>query len=374
MKKCIKRLYAFLCMLVMLVSITPNLAYADETETRVAINVKVPGDWQNPCLWAWDDDGKSVFEAWPGDELEARTDNDGWSYIWIPDWATHVIVNGNNGEVQTEEIILEGKDAWITVNSADSVDVSYEAQTKGETPEYVETFVVHAKVDESWAEPALWAWSAPDGTNAFSEWPGKSMKQGEDGWYTAKAPVFVNSIIINANSGNVQTEDLSIDAAEVWVVVDAEGKAEFSYKDPDKAAVENISVHVKAPSDWASPCLWAWSAPDGTNAFSAWPGEALVDENGWLTLEVPGWVNSIIVNGNEGGVQTTDISIEPGKEVWVVVNGPEDYEVSYEEPAVEEKTEDSQAKATPIVPIAIGCVAAVLVIAVIVVLVMKKKK
>ena len=48
--------------------------------------------------------------------------------------------------------------------------------------------------------------------------------------------------------------------------------------------------------------------------------------------EIPGWVNSIIVNGNEGSVQTTDISIDPGKDLWVVVNGPEDFNVSYEEP------------------------------------------
>ncbi|MDE5932945.1 MAG: hypothetical protein K2H40_10765, partial [Lachnospiraceae bacterium] len=44
-------------------------------------------------------------------------------------------------------------------------------------------------------------------------------------------------------------------------------------------------------------------------------------------------INSVIVNGNEGGVQTTDISVETGKDIWLVVTGAETYEVFYEKPA-----------------------------------------
>ena len=54
---------------------------------------------------------------------------------------------------------------------------------------------------------------------------------------------------------------------------------------------------------------------------------------------MPGWINSVIVNGNEGGVQTTDISVESGKDIWIIVNGPEDYTVSYEEPELAAETE-----------------------------------
>ena len=127
--------------------------------------------------------------------------------------------------------------------------------------------------------------------------------------------------------------------AELWVTVAADGSYDFSYKNPDQAEIPNVTIHVSAPADWNGPCLWAWSAPDGTNAFAAWPGEALEEgEGGWLVKEVPGWVNSIIVNGNEGSVQTTDISVETGKDIWLTINGPEDYTVSYEEIALEETT------------------------------------
>lgn len=384
MGKSIKRIYTLLCMVAMFVMMIPSMAFAAEAdETKVAINVKVPDDWQNPCVWAWDEDGNNAFEAWPGEECEATPDNEGWYYVWVPDWANHVIVNANAGEVQTGELVLDGKDAWITVSDADNAEVSYDAQTTGDTPEYTEKFLIHAKVDDSWENPNLWAWSAPDGTNAFEAWSGKAMTAGEDGWYTAKAPTWVNSIIINANNGDVQTEDLSIDPAEIWVTVAEDGTADFSYTDPEKAEIPNVTVHVKAPSDWENPNLWAWSAPDGTNAFASWPGEALEENNGWLTKEIPGWVNSIIVNGNDGSVQTSDISIETEKDVWVVVTDAENYEVTYEEPvasatdvAAEEtttetaETENIQQSSTPIVLIII----IVIVLAVIVAAVVTKKK
>ena len=389
MRKSIKRIYALLCMVVMFVMMIPSMAFAAEAdETKVAINVKVSDDWQNPCVWAWDEDGNNAFEAWPGEECEATPDNEGWYYVWVPDWANHVIVNANAGEVQTGELVLDGKDAWITVSDADNAEISYDAQTTGDTPEYTEKFLIHAKVDDSWENPNLWAWSAPDGTNAFEAWPGKAMTAGEDGWYTAKAPTWVNSIIINANNGDVQTEDLSIDPAEIWVTVAEDGTADFGYTDPEKAEIPNVTVHVKAPSDWENPNLWAWSAPDGTNAFASWPGEALEENNGWLTKEIPGWVNSIIVNGNDGSVQTSDISIETEKDVWVVVTDAENYEVTYEEPdataidttatdAVAEETttetvatENTQQSSTPVVLIII----IVIVLAVIVAAVVTKKK
>lgn len=111
----------------------------------------------------------------PGEEMEADAANDGWYYIWLPAWANHVIINANEGNVQTEEQILDTNAAWITVSAADTVEISYESKTTGEAPAYVEKFVVHAKVDDSWDTPCLWAWSAPDGTNAFS-----GMARGRD--------------------------------------------------------------------------------------------------------------------------------------------------------------------------------------------------
>ena len=318
-------------------------AFAQKGEERAAVYVQVPQDWENPCIWAWDEEGNNAFAAWPGEGMDADSANEGWYYIWIPSWADHVIINANEGNVQTGELLLEGTNTWIVITDAENTELFTEQQTKGEIPEYVEKFTVHVKVEESWKDPCLWAWSAPDGTNVFEAWPGEALEQKESGWYEKKLPVWVNSLIVNAGGGEVQTEDISIDPADLWLTVNGDGSYDFSYEDPDAEEVPDITVWVQAPADWDTPCLWAWSAPDGTNAFSAWPGEPLEeDASGWLKKTVPGWINSVIVNGSEGSVQTGDLSVDTGKDIWVVVDSPEDVAVSYEEPGDTAEKKDAE--------------------------------
>lgn len=350
MRKMLKKLSMLLLSVMMLMMTAGQLSVtAAPAEEMTVVYVQIPEDWEGPCIWAWNEDGSNAFDAWPGGTMKADDGNEGWYYAWIPNWATHVIINGNEGNVQTQEQILEGRNVWITISSPEEVSISYDQQTEGEIPEYVETFPVHVKVPGSWSEPYMWAWSAPDGTNVSANWPGEPLTMGENDWYTMELPTWVNSIIVNANGGDVQTEEISIDAAELWVTVLEDGSADFTYNDPDKEEVADITVRIMAPSDWTGLNLWAWSAPDGTNAFANWPGEALQeDENGWLKMQVPGWVNSLIVNGNEGNVQTTDISVDPGKDVWLVVKGPEETEVYYEEPQVDaaDTSEEADAEET----------------------------
>ena len=374
----VKHLFAVALAALMLCLLMPITAFAEEaSDGKMLIYAKLPSDWSAPHLWAWADDGTNAFDAWPGGEMEADSNNDGWYYCWIPETTNNIIINANEAAVQTGDYKLENKNAWVTVTDAENVEISYDAQTTGDLPEYVEKFKIHAQVPDDWQDVCLWAWSAPDGKNAFDAWPGKAMTKGEDGWYTASAPVWVNSIIVNGNSGDVKTEDISIDAAEVWVTVSEEGTSDFTYNDPNAPVAEDITVHVKAPADWSEPHLWAWSAPDGTNAFSSWPGEALQEgEDGWLTLSVPGWVNSIIVNANEGGIQTSDLSVDTGKDLWIVVTDAENAEVTYEAPAAESEptvaAEPAETKSNAM-PIAIVVVVVIAVVAGGVVVSKKKK-
>ena len=387
-----KKTIAILIALMLVVSCLSLTAFAAEDSERVPVVVKVPEGWDAPHAWAWADDGTNAFSAWPGEPLEELAE--GWYYIWVPNFVQNVIVNANQGTdaaIQTDGIVVEaGKEVWITIAEDKTAEVSYEAQLRGEIPAYVERFVVHAYVPLSWKTVNMWAWSAPDGTNAFESWPGESLVEGEDGWFTGKAPTWVNSLIINGNDGTVQTEDITIEGKELWITVYEDLTYELSYEDPNKA-VPNITVYAQVPADWADPCCWAWSAPDGTNAFTSWPGEALTKDGDWYAIEVPGWINSVIINANEGTVQTSDLSVEAGKDVWVVVTDPENAAVSYEEPdadavpqetesAAPEMTEAPAASETPAeaggsnTGMVIGIVAAVAVLGGGAALVMKKKK
>ncbi|MGM9626534.1 MAG: starch-binding protein [Faecousia sp.] len=387
-----KKVIAILVSVLLMMSVLSVTAFAAEGDEMVPVVVKVPEGWDAPNLWAWADDGTNAFAAWPGEEMEALTE--GWYYTYVPGYVQNVIVNANQGTdaaVQTDGIVVEaGREVWIAVSQDTTVSVSYEAQMRGEIPAYVDKFVVHAYVPLSWKTVNLWAWSAPDGTNAFEAWPGAAMKEGEDGWFTGKVPTWVNSLIVNGNEGSVQTEDISIEAKELWITVYEDLTYELSYEDPNKA-VDNITVHAQIPADWEAPCCWAWSAPDGTNAFTSWPGEALTLDGDWYTIQVPGWINSVIINGNEGTVQTTDLSVEAGKSIWIVVTDAENAVVSYEEPAAEAapvetaaETTEAPAAATEPAPAAeengsntgviIGVVAAVVVLGGAAVVLARKKK
>ena len=329
-----KKVFAMLLTVLLLLTVLPAaVAQEAEAPAMVPVAVHVPEGWEAPSLWAWADDGTNAFAAWPGEELEALAE--GWFYTYVPEFVENVIVSANqdtDNAVQTDALAVKaGQEVWITVAEDLTAEISYEAQLRTEIPEYVQRFVVHAYVPLSWKTANLWAWSAPDGTNAFESWPGKEMKEGQDGWFTCKAPVWVNSLIVSGNDGDVQTEDIAIEGKELWLTVYKDLRFDISYEDPNKA-VEDVTVHVQVPADWAEPCCWAWSAPDGTNAFAAWPGEALVQEGDWYTIQVPGWINSVIINANGGTVQTTDLSVETGKELWITVENAETAQVAYEAP------------------------------------------
>ena len=342
-----KKTIAALIAVMLMVSCLSLTAFAAEDAEMVPVVVKVPEGWDAPHVWAWADDGTNAFAAWPGEEMEVLAE--GWYYIYVPGFVQNIIVNANQGTdaaVQTDGIVVEaGKEVWITVAEDKTADVSYEAQLRGEIPAYVEKFVVHAYVPLSWKTVNMWAWSAPDGINAFESWPGQAMTEGEDGWFTGKAPTWINSLIVNGNEGTVQTADISVEGKELWLTVYEDLTYDLSYEDPNKA-VDDITVHAQVPADWADPCCWAWSAPDGTNAFTAWPGEALTLDGDWYTIQVPGWINSVIINGNAGSVQTTDLSVEAGKDIWIVVTDPENAAVTYEEPVAPAVPEETEAPVT----------------------------
>lgn len=326
-----KKLVALLLILMML----PLLPALAEDSGMIAVYAQVPEGWTYPCVWSWNEAGENAFEAWPGDMMIPDANNPGWYYLHVPAGMEQVIINANDGSVQTDAVAINKQAAWITVKEDKSAEVSFEQKTEGEPPAYSERYTVWAKVDAGWEAPCIWAWADPAGTNAFAAWPGYAMKANENGWYCAMIPAWCNSVIINANGGSVQTADIKeLDPADLWISVNADATFDVTYEDPTAPKAADITVYAKVPAGWENPCLWAWSHPDGTNAFSAWPGEPLTaGEDGWYAITVPGWINSVIVNANGGAVQTSDLRVDAGKDLYITVAGAEEAAVAYEMPA-----------------------------------------
>ena len=105
---------------------SPDNAGSDATGT-IKVYAYVPDSWDSPCVWAWDDNQKNAFEAWPG--LAMTKGDNGWWYAEIPAWVQNVIINGNNGAAQTADLdMAESADMWIPVtivNGTVSADIHY---------------------------------------------------------------------------------------------------------------------------------------------------------------------------------------------------------------------------------------------------------
>ena len=252
LKKYLSCLFVFAMVLGFLFPLQGKVQARENKEEMSLIYANVPADWTNPNIWAWAKDGKTAFDAWPGEQMNADKNNSGWYYMYVPKWANHVIIN--SGELQTKELELKEGNAWLTVKDKDNTEISTEQLTKGDLPEYVKTFKVHAKVEDSWKDPKIWAWSAPDGTNVFTTWPGEALKKDKNGWLVKEIPGWVNSLIVNGNKGKVQTKDISVEKGKnVWLVVDSKKSFKVYYKEP--AIKDDASSNASSGKSNAAPVV-----------------------------------------------------------------------------------------------------------------------
>lgn len=84
-----------------------------------------------------------------------------------------------------------------------------------------DTVTVHAYVPEGWSDVRVWAWDDSDKNPTSAAWPGDLvMTKGADGWYTVEVPYGYANMLINANGGAAQTDDIKgIDLSkEIWIV------------------------------------------------------------------------------------------------------------------------------------------------------------
>ena len=103
--------------------------------------------------------------------------------------------------------------------------------------------------------------------------------------------------------------------------------------------VPDITVYAKVPADWNGIGCWAWQ-DGGEDASESWPGEHMTRNGDWYEANIPGWIDRLIISGKDGDIQTAELEVEAGQDVWVhVVN--EDYTfVHYESPDPEQLAEE----------------------------------
>lgn len=191
-----------------------------------------------------------------------------------------------------------------------------------------EKYAVHVNAPDSWDTVNLWAWSVgKNEKDAFDEWPGALMTADGDGWYTVMVPEWVDAVVVSGNGGSVQTEDIKYISREVWITVYEDLSNWRQYDEKPQYTTATVSV----PSDWGTPHCWAWDEANKKNVFAAWPGQAMIQNGDYYTIELPAWVDSIVISNSDGTVQTADLAVEPGKDLWVAAWSTKNADVCYSE-------------------------------------------
>lgn len=98
-----------------------------------------------------------------------------------------------------------------------------------------------------------------------------------------------------------------------------------------------IYVYTLVPNSWGAPCCWAWNNATQKNAYDVWPGQNMKWDGKYYVTTAPDWVDYVIINGNSGSIQTDDIAINSGCDVWVIIHADgEWYTMLYNEPTASE--------------------------------------
>lgn len=331
-----------------LLTLSAPSVQAEESEAVVLIYAEVPTEWSEPHIWTWDADGAAAYAnlGWPGKPMKADPNNAGWYYLYVPASMTNVIINADQGTVQTEAFDLAGSDVWVTITATEVTEddvtttvytptASTTQATTGDLPTYIATKYIFAYVPIDWDSAGIWAWNFDSGEGVFPTWPGEEMTLLDDGWFRAEIPDTADRVIINnlvASEGE-QTVDLTVGTEDVYIRItepNDDGQYEAELTDTKPVIItDGYTLYITVPDGWDTPHIWAWSHPDGTNVYTTWPGEPIAydEDAGYYTVLVPTWVNRVIVNNGivgDGAEQTVDTEFTNADDVYLYIGDTDD--------------------------------------------------
>jgi hypothetical protein len=127
--------------------------------------------------------------------------------------------------------------------------------------------VVFMQVPDDWVDPHVWSWQDLTWASAFPgvDWPGAPANPRADtpGWFYILVPDFMDFVIVNSPSLDVQTGDWRITQLPVWVVVHGPGEAEISYEQLTEGPIPTLAgPDEPEPTPEASPEPTAEATPE----------------------------------------------------------------------------------------------------------------
>jgi len=174
------------------------------------------------------------------------------------------------------------------------------------------TFTVHFFKPSNWGTGIniYWYNADPAGSLPSPSWPGVSMTNEGDGWYSYTFTNITSATVI-FNDGTRQSADVNRGTTG-WYINGA------WYDTKPQTSTNTFTVSFYRPSDWGTGIniYWYNAQPATSPASPSWPGAAMTDNgDGWYSYTFSN-MDSATVIFNDGTKQSADVT--RGKTGWYV--------------------------------------------------------
>ncbi len=272
-------------------------------------------NWSVVNAYTWTEfEGSEIrLSDWSGTQMTAVADHDGWYSIEIGIEYKSIIFN--DGTNQTDNLNINDVDGLYYYNNGWTNGFGeFIDPDPTPTPDKVTVYFYNYK---DWANVNAYAWvSGTDG----KDWPGQPMTavEGHDNWYQAEVSGENNRILFNAGDQMPQTLNLAIDANKLYYNGYEWTDGFNEYNGPLYR-----TIYYYNANKWSAVNAYSWDEFDESKIeFSEWSGTsmtAVVDHDGWYSIEIGIEFKSIIFN--DGTNQTDNLDINDADGLYYYNNG-----------------------------------------------------
>ncbi len=157
-----------------------------------SMTIYYKGTLNNPNIYFWNTSPSTITANWPGERMIDQ--ENGWFSYTLNSVCANLIFS-DNGASKTTDLNRCG-DGWY-----------YNGTWYDSNPEQSQELTVYFRSD-NYNNPNIYFWNVSP-SNTTTSWPGQSMTQESDGWYSY---TFINTNCANmifSNNGDSKTADLS---------------------------------------------------------------------------------------------------------------------------------------------------------------------
>ncbi len=189
----------------------------------LTIHYKKPANWNSANLYYWNLSPGGTAAAWPGATMQAE--GNGWYVFTIAGANCASLIFSDNGANQSADLSRCGEGwydgTWHDIAPANNPDL-----------------VIHFKPN-TYSNPNIYFWGVDNG--ATTSWPGESMQNDGNGWYSYTFAGADCANFIFSNNGANQTGNLS-SCDEFWLDDPAFRQGESAFANSAQAIADSWKI------------------------------------------------------------------------------------------------------------------------------------